>query len=128
MPEEPPPFSRAAQDLIAALRRLPNETPPRMRKRPTQELGPLIEDLLVKNQIGRASPEQTIRDHWAQIVGPANAQYSHAATIDPKGRLVILAGHSVVRNELFHHKQVIVGKIRALPGCDHVRDLTLRAG
>jgi hypothetical protein len=128
MPEDPKPFSRSAEDLIAALRRLPNEIPARMRKRPTQGLGPLIEELLVKNQIGRASPEQLIRDHWAEIVGPANAQYSHAANIDPRGRLIVLASHAVVRNELFHHRQMIVAKIQKLPGCAGVRDLTLRQG
>src|SRR2546421_3224089 len=60
MPDEPPHFSRSAQELIAALRRLPSDASPRMRKRPTLSLGPLIEELLVKNQIGRASPEQAI--------------------------------------------------------------------
>jgi hypothetical protein len=128
MPDEPAHFSRSAEELIAALRRLPDDVAPRMRKRPTRDLGPLIEELLVKNQIGRASPEQTIRDNWTEIVGAANAQYSHAANIDPRGRLIVLASHSVVRNELFHHRHGIVAKIQKLPGCSAVRDLTLRAG
>lgn len=128
MPEEPHQFSHAAEELIAALRRLPDETPGRMRKRPTKALAPFIEDLLVKHQVGRASPEQTIRDHWTEIVGGANAHYSHAAMIDPRGRLAVLASHSVVRNELFHHRKLIVDKIRQLPGCGHVRELNIRAG
>ena len=131
MAEEPPPpphFSRAAEELIAALRRVPDETPGRMRKRPTQPLGTLVESLMVKHQIGRASPEQTIRDHWTEIVGPANAHYSHAAQIDPRGRLVVLASHAVVRNELFHHRQAIVAKLQKLPGCAHIREINLRAG
>jgi hypothetical protein len=128
MPDEPPKFSFQAEKLIAALRRIPDETSPRMKKRPTKELAGLVEDLLVKHQIGRESPEQTIRDHWPQIVGAANAQYSHAAQIDPRGRLAVLASHAVVRNELFHHRKLIVEKIRQLPGCGHVREINVRAG
>lgn len=128
MPDEPQKFSREAEKLIADLRRIPDQTPDRMKKRPTQGLAGLVEDLLVKHQIGRESPEQTIRDNWPQIVGPANAQYSHAAQIDPRGRLAVLASHAVVRNELFHHRKIIAEKIRKLPGCNHVRDINVRAG
>jgi hypothetical protein len=128
MPEEPPQFSRAAEDLIAALRRVPNETPARMKKRPTQDLAPLIEQILVKNQIGRDSPEHTIREKWSEIVGPANAQYSHPALIERERSLVVLASHSVVRNELFHHRKTIVEKIRKLPGCAHVCEINIRTG
>ena len=128
MPEEPPQFSRAAEDLIASLRRLPLEIPRGMRKRPTKDLAPMIEDILLKFQIGRDSPEQTIRDKWVEIVGSANASYSHAARIERERSLVVLASHSVVRNELFHHRLLILEKIQKLPGCDHVREINIRAG
>ena len=126
--DSPQSFSRHAEKLIADLRRIPDETPDRMRKRPTRELASLVEDLLVKHQIGRDSPEQTIRDNWAEIVGPANAHYSHATQIDARGRLTVLASHAVVRNELFLHRKLIAEKIRKLKGCSHVRDLSIRAG
>lgn len=128
MPDEPPPFSRAAEEMIASLRRLPLEIPRGMRKRPTKDLAPLIEDILQKFQIGRDSPEQTIRDKWIEVVGPANAQYSHPARIERERSLVVLASHSVVRNELFHHRLTILAKIQKLPGCDHVREINIRAG
>ena len=126
--DEPKPFSFQAEKLIAALRRVPDTTPARMKKRPTKELSGLVEELMVKYQVGRASPEQAIRDQWPELVGPANAHYSHAAQIDPRGRLTVLAGHAVVRNELFIHRQMIVERIRKLPGCAHVRELNIRAG
>ena len=128
MPDEPQKFSFQAEKLIAALRRIPDETPARMRKRPTRELGDLVENLLVEHQIGRDSPEQTIRDNWPAIVGTAHAQYSHAAQIDARGRLAVLASHAVVRNELFHHRKLIVEKIQKLPGCAAVREINVRAG
>ena len=128
MATDPAPFSFQAEKLIAALRRLPDDTPARMKKRPTQPLGNLVESLMVQYQVGRASPEQTIRDNWPEIVGPANAHYSHASQIDARGRLAVLAGHAVVRNELFMHRKTIVERIRKLPGCSHVREINVRAG
>ncbi len=123
-----PHFSKLAEELIGDLRGIETVEPHRQRKRPTKGLTVLVEELLQKYQVGRDSPEQVIRDHWVEIVGTANASYAHAAQIDPKGRLIVLASHSVVRNELFHHRQTIVERIRKLPGCDHVKSLNLRAG
>ena len=125
--DQPHQFSKLAEDLVSDLRGVRNEDPARSRRRPTQSLAALIEDLLQKNQIGRSSPEQNIRDRWVEIVGAANASYSHPARIE-RNRLVVLAAHSVVRNELFHHRGEIVERIRKLPGCADVKSLNLRAG
>ncbi len=123
-----PHFSKLAEELIGDLRGIATVAPRRQRKRPTQGLPALVEALLQQYQVGRDSPEQIIRDHWVEVVGTANAAYAHAAQIDPRGRLIVLASHSVVRNELFLHRQIIVARIRKLPGCDHVKSLNLRAG
>jgi hypothetical protein len=128
MPEEPKEFSRAAEELIASLRRVPLDIPRGMRKRPTKDLGPLISQILVDNQIGCDSPEQTVREKWVEIVGSANASYSHPARIERGSSLVVLTSHSVVRNELFHHRLLILEKIQKLPGCDHIREINIRAG
>lgn len=125
--KEPHAFSKLAEDLIGDLRGVGPEDPARSRKRPTRALAELIEELLQKNQIGRSSPEQTIREHWTAIVGPSNAAHSHPARIE-RNRLLVLVPHSVVRNELFHHREVIVTRIRQLPGCADVKSLNLRAG
>jgi hypothetical protein len=61
------------------------------------------------------------------LVGTANAAYSHPVTIE-RNRLLVLASHAVVRNELFLHRDEIVARIRELPGCAHVKSLNLRAG
>lgn len=128
MPDQPHIFSKLAEELVGDLRGgLSPEEPRRSVKRPTQDLAGVIEQLMTKHQIGRPSAEQSIRDHWPAIVGAANATYSHAATIE-RNRLIVLASHSVVRNELFLHREEIVARIRALPGCDMVKSLNLRAG
>jgi hypothetical protein len=138
MPEKPEPhaFSRLAEELIGDLRGRPLPEQPshtlggaraRPAVRPAKPLSSLVEALLEQHQIGRESPEHTIRDHWRAIVGPANAGYSHPAMIE-RNCLVVLAAHAVVRNELFHHRAEIAARIRKLPGCAHVKALNLRAG
>lgn len=126
-PKEPHQFSKLAENLIGDLRGIADNDPPRSRRRPTKELATLIEELLQKNQIGRSSPEQTIREKWPELVGSANAAYSHPARIERK-QLIVLAAHSVVRNELFHHRLDILARIQKLPGCADVKSLNLRAG
>ena len=128
MPDEPKEFSKAAQELIGDLRGIPFEEPRNMKRRPTKPMAPLIEELLVKYQVGRHSLEQTIRDHWADMVGAANAAYSHPVRIDRGRSLFVLVSHGVVRNELFMHRATILEKIQKLPGCDHVSEINLRAG
>jgi len=127
-PDEPPTFSKLAEELIGDLRGVAYTEPRRQKKRPTKDLTALVESLLQKYQIGRDSPEHTIRAHWTEVVGSANASYAHAVQIDPRGRLLVLVSHAVVRNELFHHRQTIVERLRRLPGCDHIKEINLRTG
>lgn len=127
MPDQPHQFSKLAEELVGELRGVPFDEPRRSKKRATQSLAAVVEQLMVKHQIGRPSSEHTIRDHWTQLVGTANAAYSHPALIE-RGRLTVLASHAVVRNELFLHRDEIVQRIRKLPGCGDVKSLNLRSG
>lgn len=127
MPDQPHPFSKTAEELVGELRRVPYDEPRRSVRRTTQPLAAVVEQLMQTYQIGRDSPEQRIRDHWTEIVGAANASYSHPASIE-RSRLVVFAAHSVVRNELFLHRDKIVARIRELPGCGNIKSLNLRAG
>jgi hypothetical protein len=128
MPGEPHRFSRAAEDLIASLRRLPSEDPHGIRRRPARELSELIEALRSKHGIGRPTVEQAIRDLWPEIVGAANASYSHAVRIDERARLVVHATHAVVRNELFLNRAEILDRIHKIPGCASIKHLHLSQG
>ena len=125
--DEPHAFSKLAEELVGDLRGISPDDPPRSKRRATQSIATIVEQLMVKHQVGRSSPEHTIRDHWTQLVGAANAAYSHPAMIE-RGKLTVLAAHSVVRNELFMHRDDIVARIRKLPGCEVVKALNLRAG
>ena len=127
MPDTPHQFSHLAEELVADLRGIASDEPKRAKKRATVSLADVVEQLMQKHQIGRSSPEYTIREHWAAIVGSANAAYSHAGMIE-RNRLTVLTSHAVVRNELFHHREEIVARIRKLPGCGDIKSLNLRAG
>lgn len=125
---QPPSLSKLAEELVSDLRGgLTPEEPRRSVKRATQPLATVVEQLMAKHQIGRPSVEQTIRDRWPEIVGPANAAYSHAAAIE-RNRLLVLTSHSVVRNELFHHRDAILQRLRQIPGCETLKSLNLRTG
>jgi hypothetical protein len=127
MPEQSHQFSRIAEELVGELRHIPTEEPRRAKRRATQPLAAVIEDLLQKHKIGRDAPEHTIRDHWVEIVGSASAAYSHPARLE-RNMLTVLAAHAVVRNELFLHRDEIVARIRQLPGCETVKAISLRVG
>ena len=119
-------FPRFAENLIADFLSVPND-PSWSRRRPTKDVNELLEQLLNKYQIGRDAPEHTIRENWKAIAG-SNAHYSHPVSIDPRGRLLVLVSHAVVRNELFMHRALIVEKIKKLPGCQGVREILVKAG
>jgi hypothetical protein len=126
MPDEPKEFSRAVENLIAGFRELP-EDKGRSKRRRTTGLTALIDELLVKYRISHDSLEHSIREKWPELVGVANASYSHPVTVE-RGLLVVLVSHAVVRNELFLHRQAILEKLQRLPGCGHLKGIALRAG
>ena len=129
MSDEPFHFSREAEELVGEFRRVPSVTPRRQQLRPSRALADLVGDLVTKHRIGHVTPEETIRERWPEVVGGANAAYSHAVRLEREGRsLVVSAAHAVVRQELFHHRQAIVERLRLLPGCAGVRQLNIRAG
>ena len=126
MADEPKEFSRAIENLIAGFRDVPTNAS-RSKRRKTTELATLVDELLVKYRISHDSLEHSIREKWPQLVGAANASYSHPVTVE-RNQLIVLVSHSVVRNELFHHRLRILEKLKKLPGCADIKGLALRAG
>lgn len=127
MADQPHPFSKLAEELIGDFRAVPPDAPRRQVKRATQPLAAVIEQLMVKHHIGRPSVEHTLRDRWAELVGSANAAYSHPVSVEGK-RLVVIAAHAVVRNEIFHHRAEILERLRQIKGCEGLKSLNIRAG
>jgi hypothetical protein len=127
MPDRTQHFSKLAEELIGDFRGVDSKEPRRQVKRATRPLAELVEEMMVKHHIGRPSVEDTIREHWTQLVGAANAAYSHAVRVEGR-RLVVIASHAVVRNEIFHHREEIVQRLRQLKGCEDIKSLNIRAG
>lgn len=125
MSEEPKEFSREIENLIAGFRGLPADEGRSRRRKPT-ELGALIDELLVKYRISHDSLEHSIREKWVELVGAANATYSHPLAVE-RNQLIVLVSHAVVRNELFMHRTTILAKLRKLPGCAEIKGLALRS-
>ena len=123
---EPREFSRAVENLIAGLREVPEDRS-RSKKRKAADLGALVDELLVKYRISHDSLEHSIREKWPELVGVANASYSHPVEVE-RNLLVVLVSHAVVRNELFQHRETIMEKLKKLPGCADIKGLALRAG
>jgi hypothetical protein len=128
MPAEPRPFSKLAEELIGEFRGVAAREPRNMRRRPTRDMAAIVEELAIKYQIGRPSPEEAIRELWSKLVGAALASSSHPVRIDRGRRLVVHVSDSVVREELFFNRALIVERIQKLPGCSGVSELHIRAG
>ncbi|NBR09649.1 MAG: DUF721 domain-containing protein [Opitutaceae bacterium] len=126
MSDETKKFSRAVENLIAGFRVLPEDSSRSQRRTPT-DLTALVDELLIKYRISHDSLEHSIREKWVELVGVANASYSHPVIVE-KGLLVVLVSHAVVRNELFLHRQSILEKLRKVPGCTAIKGLALRTG
>ena len=114
------------ENLIAGLREVPEDRS-RSKKRKAADLGALVDELLVKYRISHDSLEHSIREKWPELVGVANASYSHPVVVE-RNLLVVLVSHAVVRNELFQHRETIMEKLKKLPGCADIKGLALRAG
>jgi len=127
MSTEPHDFSRKVENLIADLRGVPGDQSRSYRRR-EHPLGESIDKLLHKYKIGVDAPDHTIQQHWAEIVGSANAAYSHPVRIDKAGRLLVLTSHAVVRDELRLLEPVLLQRVRQQQGCEGVCGLTIRAG
>jgi hypothetical protein len=127
MAKEPRPFSKRAEQTIAEFRRIHPNVPAKMQRRETRELSELMEVLRVEHRIGRLAPEDAVREAWPAVVGPANASYSYPQRVEGR-KLMVVATHSVVRNELFLARHEILERVRKLPGCEAVTELHLKAG
>lgn len=117
-------FSRHVENLIANLRGLPEQYG-RSRPRPATQLDTLLETVLERYRVGEPTPEQRIIENWKQVVGERTAHRCRPERIDRQNRLVIVAANSVIKQELLFGKRAILMRIRALPDCGHISDITV---
>lgn len=120
-------FSRDANSLIADLRGIKYKRSP-ARLRDVVQLENLVEVILQKHRIGKASVEDTIMAKWRDIVGEQTAHRCRPHKIIDGKKLIIITTNAVLRQELMFRKTDILRKVRALPECGTVREIVVRAG
>jgi hypothetical protein len=125
---ETPQFSKIAEELIGDLRGVAFYEPSRQVRRPTKSASDLIEAIVNKYHLGQSSPAQALRDRWPELVTPTLAAYSHVAEINEGGWLVIMVSNSVAKQELTNNRRLFLKRIKAVPGCESIKGLSLRAG
>jgi hypothetical protein len=130
MPEtSSPQFSKLAEELIGDLRGIETIEPRRQVRRPTKSASDVIEALVNKYHLGdQASPEQAIRDRWPELVTPTLAAYSHVVEITKSDWLMVMVSNAVAKQELTNNRRLFLRKIKAVPGCTHIKGLNFRAG
>ncbi len=65
---------------------------------------------------------------WSPMAQPSTGKLPRGRFILSCDNRLVLVSHSVVRQELFHHRLGILAKLKKLPGCGGIKGLTLRAG
>ncbi len=120
-------FSRRVENMIADLRGVPRDQS-RSRLRETAGVAGLMDRILHKYRIGMSTPEEAIRDAWKEIVGEPNAGFCFPLRIDRDRVLIVGVSNPVVRQELLFHKALVLSRVRAIPACHHIEDVTFRSG
>jgi len=121
------PFTRRVENLIANFRGLP-ENHSRSWIRKIRGIDDLIDRISTRHRIGMPSPQEAIRDSWGEIIGETNRQFAHPARIERDCCLIVTVNDPVVRQELRFNKSLLMKRIRAIPGCDRIREINFRNG
>jgi len=118
-------FSREVNNLIANLRGLP-EDHGRSRSRDIKNVDSVVEVILERYKIGQPTPEEIIVKHWKEIVGEETAHRCRPMKLVNGKQLIIYASNSVIKQELLFAERQILKRIRALPECGAIRDVSIK--
>ncbi|MGE9295958.1 MAG: DUF721 domain-containing protein [Puniceicoccales bacterium] len=118
-------FSREVNNLIANLRDLP-EDHGRSRSRGAKPIDSVVEVILERYKIGKPTAEEIIVKHWKEIVGEETAHRARPMKLVNGKQLIIMASNSVIKQELLFAERQILKRVRALPECGAIRDVSIR--
>ena len=120
-------YSRKVENLIANLRSLPEDENRSVLSEPFK-VDTLMEVILERHNLGKPRPEQVILENWKHIMGAENAPRTFPTKIIRKRRLLVSVVNSTLRQELSFHRHMILNRIRRLPGCEGIKELTFTTG
>ncbi|MEO0795980.1 MAG: DUF721 domain-containing protein [Verrucomicrobiota bacterium] len=98
----------------------------RSRAREAKPIDSVVEVILERYKIGKPTAEEIIVKNWKDIVGEETAHRARPMKIVNGKQLVILAANSVIKQELLFAERQILKRVRALPDCGAIRDVTIR--
>jgi len=123
-----PPLSRAARNLVAALRGLPEEGPwpaGRRHEDPERQIGELLREF-VASLNAQAQPLEVIRNHWEHLVGDVRvAAGGEPHQITKQGALRIACQSPVICDEFRWRLNALLEAIQHLPTCGKIKKLSL---
>jgi len=120
-------FNRRRNNLVAAFRGMPTDYSRARFKEPTN-MEQLMDKLVHTYSLAQRRPEEIIREHWPAIVGDYNARHADPVRLDRGQKLFVQVSNSVVRQELFFSRKLILRQLQQLPGCSSIRQVIFRAG
>lgn len=120
-------FSRKVENLIANLRSMPKDENRSVLKEPFKA-DTLMEVIQERYNLGKPKPEKVIMENWKHIMGPENAHRTCPTKIIGKRRLLVAVANATLRQELSFHRHMILNRIRRLPGCEGIKELTFTTG
>ena len=118
-------FSKSVEDMIADFRGLPRTTTESLQQAPVL-LDTVLELVKEKYKLERPSPERTIIENWNDIFGNLAGRCNPVSLKDGQ-TLVISVTNQTLRSELQFRKQALLKKIRALPYCENISEILIRA-
>ena len=120
-------FPHQVENLISSLRALP-ENSSKARNKGTKAMGSVLETCIERYHIGRRTPEESVLENWARIVGPAFSNRCRPERIDPSGALIVQVANATVRRELIFMEDRILTALGSINGCGHIHRVVLKAG
>lgn len=119
-------FSRHAENLIANLRGVPENYSPIVRE--TRDMGVIFDKIIERYKIGVESLEDRIRENWAEIVGPANANHCSPVRIERESVLIIAVSNPIIRQELQFNQSILLKNLRSIQDGRRIRSVVFRSG
>jgi len=93
-----------------------------MRRRQTQPLGEIIQELLKLQHLDRKLNETRLLDSWVGVVGGAISKYTSDLYIKNKV-LYVKISSAVLRNELLMSRQILVDSLNKNVGAEVITDI-----
>lgn len=118
-------FSKRVEDVIADFRGLPRTTTESLKQTPVP-LDTVLELIKDKYNLERPSTERIIVENWGEIFGNLAGRCNPLSLKDSK-TLIVSVTNQTLRSELKFQKQTLLKKIQALPYCETISNIIIRA-